>query len=163
MGPEAVTYRETLIQNTKDAAKEVLYCEERLRPSLAQLSMNEVAPSTASNASNGLNCGANISLNVTVGNQTQSVTTPGRISDGYYRAINCSSVNAAYGGAIWFHCVNGSVTADTRGCLALTDKVNCNKAKENLEKAYAKTYVKLARDIDEYEQLCSSTDEQEAL
>lgn len=45
----------------------------------------------------------------------------------------------------------------------LADQVNCTQQKNNLEKAYVKAYVELARLIDEYEELCSSTAEQDAL
>lgn len=101
---------------------------------------------------------------MTIGN-TEGVVTkpPGAMKDGFYRAANCSSFNESYHGMVWFQCSDGKVSADTRGCLTKTDDEECESLKKNLERAYAKAYVELARLIDEYEQLCSSTEEEEAL
>lgn len=173
--PQAVQVKLTqdLLRRTTDAAKEVLYCEEQSGQMLVQVSAEQVAApqslaEVGSLAPNGTNCtigngSTNLSASVTVGDLTMLVAPPGDITDGFYRATNCSSVNPKYGGAIWLHCNNGSVTADARGCISLGNATNCTLQKNNLEKAYVKAYVELARLIDEYEQQCSSTDEQDAL
>lgn len=113
------------------------------------------------------NCSANDTAEVTVGNGTHNVTktiaAPGEITHGYYRAVRCFDVNPSYNGSIWLHCNNSKIEADPAGCLAIADNSSCMAQKSNLERAYVKAYVELARLIDTYEQMCWSTAEEDAL
>jgi hypothetical protein len=167
---EQVAKTQDLVQKTHDAAKEVLYCEERSGLWLSQQSTQQTAfgmlqqAQSWSSTSPG-DCSSNLTVSVTVGNgsTTKTLKAPGEITHGYYRAVNCTDVNSSYAGSIWLHCNDSTLSADSKGCIPISNNQSCMLQKSILEKAYVKAYVELARLIDEYDQMCSSNAEETAL
>jgi len=107
-------------------------------------------------------CTANQSTLVTVGNVNSTLLAPAAIVNATYRSYHCSNVDKNYGGTIWLHCVNGVLSADSRGCIKFPNDAQCKAQKKTLEDTYVKAYVGIARLIDQEEKKISDKSSEDA-
>jgi len=166
--PSVVDKKNTqdMIDKTKAASSELLTClqeetarmpENQNRANLMQVHGDVVEQRrvAAEKAEAGLlaspNCSINMSTPVIVGNISTNLSSPAEISHETYRSYHCSHVDSAYGGTIWLHCLNGVLSADSRGCIKFPNDQQCQAQRQVLQDTYVKAYVGLARLIDQYE------------
>lgn len=168
---------QAMVQKTKAASSELLTClqeatavmpENQNRASLMQVhgDVEKRRHVAAEKALLGVlaspNCSVNSTTSVMVGNTTKVLLSPADIANETYRSHHCSHVDAAYGGTIWLHCVNGVLSGDSRGCIKFPSSSQCQSQRKALQETYVKAYVGLARLIDQYEQKVADTAVDEA-
>merc|ERR1719473_589263 len=88
---------------------------------------------------------------VEVGGVAGELSPPRGLAQGEYAQIPCARVNKEYFGAIWLTC-DKELTASATQCLKAANGTKCQEELEILQKVYIKTYVDLARLIQQYEE-----------
>jgi len=96
-------------------------------------------------------CGMDDTAKVEVGGVAGELSPPRGLAQGEYAQIPCSRVNKEYFGAIWLTC-DKELTASATQCLKAANGTKCQEELEILQKVYIKTYVDLARLIQQYEE-----------
>lgn len=97
-------------------------------------------------------CATDDVAKVEVGGVAGEVSPPRGLAQDESAQIPCVQLNKEYFGAIWLTCDEDGLTASATQCLKAANPTTCKEELEVLQKVYIKTYVDLARLIQQYEE-----------